>query len=116
MSMLKNVTVGLLTALLLGTGSALVPDSVSAQNSDIDPLEGLGTDDDGSGPFGTGDDPFDLFHRAVLAPSIGREEFRDQQQRAITNEAESFRLRQQEALRQEGPGDLEAVDAGEVSN
>lgn len=116
MSMLKNVVFGLLTVSLLGVALAFNPGVVSAQSSDIDPLEGLGTDDDGSGPFGGGDDPFDLFHRAVLAPSMGRDEFQEQQQRAITSEAESFRLRQQEALRQQEPAASESVSVDEVGN
>lgn len=100
MSVLRTITSGLLVSTLATAGIGGIAGGAIAQSTDIDPLEGLGTDDDGAGLFGDDTDPFDLFHRAVLAPSKSGDEFRQQQQQAISNEAEAFRLRQQEALQQ----------------
>ncbi|WP_272062518.1 hypothetical protein [Oscillatoria sp. CS-180] len=94
----------LFSYLLLGTalslGTALASGSAIAQTSDLDPLEGLGTDDDGADLFGDTSNPYELIHRAILAPSMSADEFQERQDRAISGEAEDFRLRQQEALRQ----------------
>lgn len=94
-----------LSWLLLGTavsfGAVFATGSAVAQTSNIDPLDGFGTDDDGADIFGDTSDPYELIHRAILAPSMSSEEFLQQQNRAITGEAQDFRLRQQELLRQQ---------------
>lgn len=68
--------------------------------SNIDPLEGLGSNNEGFETFGDTSNPFGLIHRALSAPSLTSGEFRAQQQRRISSEAEAFRQRQQEALRE----------------
>jgi hypothetical protein len=68
--------------------------------SNIDPLEGLGTNNEGFETFGDTNNPFGLIHRAILAPSITSGEFQAQQRERISSEAEAFRQRQQEALRE----------------
>ncbi|MBE7383652.1 MAG: hypothetical protein F6J95_019810 [Leptolyngbya sp. SIO1E4] len=114
MSLLKHAFSCLLVGSLATVGAAFTAAEAIAQSSDIDPLEGLGTDDDGADLFGDGSNPFDLIHRAILAPSISSEEFQQQQQRAISDEAEAFRLRQQEALRQQQSVDAEGVNEGDA--
>lgn len=113
MSLLKKLTFGLLVTALATAGAVFVQERAAAQR--VDPLEGLGTDDDGTGPFGEGGDPFDLFHRAIQAPSIGQDEFGEQQQRAIDAEAQTFRQRQLELLGQPGSGVVDADEAPTVS-
>ena len=109
---LKNSFAWILIGALVGASAVFTAGEAIAQtSSDIDPLEGLGTDDDGDALFGDGANPFDIIHRAVLSPSMSAGEYQQQQQRAITNEAEAFRLRQQEALRQQPS--LEADEMGE---
>lgn len=112
MTLLRRSTSWLLAGMLASLGVTVTADQVWGQSSDIDPLEGLNTDDDGAGLLGDSNDPFDLFHRAVLAPSKSPDAFQQQQQRAISSEAEAFRLRQQEALRQQDT--LEVVDGEPV--
>ncbi|MBF2035900.1 MAG: hypothetical protein IGR92_10570 [Leptolyngbyaceae cyanobacterium T60_A2020_046] len=90
---------------LLGAGALSIAAPAIAQDAgNIDPLEGYVTTDEGYNPFGNSGNPFELIHRAILAPSISGEEFRNQQGRRITSEAEAFRLRQQEILRQQQDG------------
>lgn len=102
-----------LSWLLIGTaisvGAALTAEIAVAQTADIDPLEGLGTtDDDGSDFLGESLSPYELIHRAVLAPSMSSEEFLQQQNQAIDGAAQEFRLRQQELFRQQQT--IEATD------
>lgn len=75
-------------------------DALNQAPSNIDPLEGLGTDQQGSDTFGETNNPFELIHRALSAPSLTSGEFQAQQRRRISSEAEAFRQRQQEALRE----------------
>ncbi|MEO1299149.1 MAG: hypothetical protein AAFW75_25900 [Cyanobacteria bacterium J06636_16] len=106
-----------LSLLLIGTlasaGATFTAGAATAQtSSEIDPLEGLATDDDGSDFFGDNSNPFDVIHRAIQRPSMSSDEFQQQQRSSINTEAESFRLRQQEALRQQQP---EADEANELT-
>jgi hypothetical protein len=87
----------LVVGALLTVVAAFAGDRAVAQ-SDLDPLEGLGTDDDGANIFGDTSDPYELIHRAILAPSMSTEEFDNQQNRLINGEASDFRTRQQELL------------------
>ena len=101
---LKTPISWLLIGALAGAGAVFTAGEAIAQtSSDVDPLEGLGTDDDGSNIFGDGANPFDLIQDVILSPSMSAGEYQQQQQRAISNEAEAFRLRQQEALREQQP-------------
>lgn len=94
----RSLTIAALTTFGL---TVLVPGAM-AQANNIDPLEGLGSNNDaGANLFGDSSNPFDLLHRAILAPSISSGEYRVQAGRQISTEAEAFRQRQQEALRQE---------------
>lgn len=90
----------LVVGAVVTVGAAFMGDRAVAQ-SDLDPLEGLGTDDDGANMFGDTSDPYELIHRAILAPSMSIEEFTNQQNQAINGEALDFRARQQELLRQQ---------------
>jgi hypothetical protein len=105
MSQMKRSMPWLLMSALAGIGAIGLSGQAIAQttpsSSSIDPQVWLGGTRDNSGNlFGGSSDPFDLIHRAILAPSVSQEEFRNQQQRQITSEADAFRLRQQEALRE----------------
>ena len=113
MTLLKQSISWLLAGTLASVGAAFTAGNAIAQSSDLDPLEGLGTDDDGSNLFGDSSNPFELFHDAVLSPSMSKDEFQQRQQRAIGGEAESFRQRQQEALRQQQG--LEAIEADDTT-
>ncbi|MGF1461049.1 MAG: hypothetical protein ACFBSG_18725 [Leptolyngbyaceae cyanobacterium] len=116
---LKNALSGLLVGGLVMFGAIALADVAVAQ-TEIEPFDGAGTDDDGADLFGESSDPFELIHRAILAPSMSSDEFREQQNRAIGSEAQDFRLRQQEALRQqptptpEGAVDEVTVDGEEI--
>ncbi|MGF1523681.1 MAG: hypothetical protein ACFBSF_15295 [Leptolyngbyaceae cyanobacterium] len=110
---LKTPVSLLLIGTLASAGAVLTADVAMAQTaSEVDPLEGFETDDDGADFFGEGSSPFDAIHRAILTPSMSAGEFQQQQQESISTEAESFRLRQQEALRQQPT--LEADEAGDA--
>jgi hypothetical protein len=111
MSLLKKSVSWLLVGALAGVTGVMSATAAIAQTSDLDPLEGLGTDDDGADLFGDTSNPFELIHRAILAPSMSSDEYQEYQQRLLGNEAESFRLRQQEAMRQQGTGDVVDSDA-----
>ena len=109
MSLLKHSISWLLVGALASAGAVLTGGEAIAQDADIDPLEGLNTDDDGSDLFGDGSNPFDLIHRAILAPSMSSGEFQERQQEAISSEAEAFRQRQQEAIRQQQTVEVEST-------
>lgn len=96
MSLMKHSISWFLVGTLASVGAAFNAGAAVAQSTELDPLEGLNTDDDGDAP-----DPFDLIHRAVFAPSMNADEFQEQQQEAISTEAEAFRLRQQQLIRQQ---------------
>jgi hypothetical protein len=66
----------------------------------VDAAEGFGTTEAG-GLFGESGSPFDLIHRAVLMNGTSLEDYSRQQQGQLSDEAASFRQRQQEALRQQ---------------
>jgi hypothetical protein len=86
------------SAALVGMTGAIA----QTPSSNLDPLEGLGTDStaEGESLFGSTNGPFDIIHRAILAPTMSSQEYQKYQQELIGDEAEAFRLRQQEALRQ----------------
>jgi hypothetical protein len=91
-------------------GVAAVVPSAIAQETDIDPLASpnpTGADALDSGNF---DDPFELIHRAILAPTVSGAEFAAQQESRINSAASEFRQQQQEALRQQA-----ATEAAEVT-
>ena len=93
--------------------AAVVPNAI-AQETDIDPLESpssagaaaLGGDND----F---DDPFELIHRAILAPTISGEQFAEQQESRINSAAADFRQQQQEAIRQQQAAEATTLEATE---
>ncbi len=100
MASMKQILTGLLAGSLVLLGAGIGASSAIAQ-TDIEPFEPAGTDDDGTNVFGDSSSPFQLIHDAILTPSMSSEEFWRQQNRNIGSEAQNFRLRQQEALRQE---------------
>lgn len=108
---LKNFITFSLVGALATVGAAFTAAEAIAQTAeDVDPLEGLGTDDDGDSLFGDSANPFDIIHRAVLAPSMSTDEFNQRQQQELGSEADAFRLRQQEAIRlQQSPAVDEAT-------
>jgi hypothetical protein len=97
--------------------AAVVPNAI-AQETDIDPLAspnatgaaGLGSEEDFN-------DPFELIHRAILAPTVSGAEFAAQQESRINSAASDFRQQQQEALRQQAAEavETEAVEVTEES-
>ncbi len=74
----------------LGAGMALAQTSTTA-----DPLREIGASTSASDLNNT----WDIFHRAVLAPTLSLEDFALQQRGQIATEAERFRQLQQEAVR-----------------
>ena len=100
MSSMKQILTGLIAGSLLALGAGMSAQSVFAQ-TDIEPFGSVGTDDDGADLFGDSSDPFELIHRAISAPGMSSQEFLDYQNQAIGSEAQDFRLRQQELLRQQ---------------
>lgn len=95
---IKHSIKGLGMVALATAGLVAVLSPAQAQTStSADPLQGLG----GAGDRTDLSNPFDLFHRAVLAPSLTSGEFQAQQQQRILTEAEAYRQRQQEVLRLE---------------
>lgn len=102
MSLLQRSVSYFLATTCFGLGAALIAQEAIAQtSSDLGAPERLGTDDNGSDLFGDSSSPFNLIHRAILAPTTSAEDFRKRQERAISSEAEDFRLRQQEAILQQ---------------
>lgn len=112
MSLIQKFSSWLLVGTVTTVGTVFMASSAIAQNTELDPLDGLVTDDDGSDLFGDTNSPYELIHRAILAPTMTPGEFRDYQNRAITGEAQNFRLLQQEALRQQ---ELSPRETDEVS-
>lgn len=106
---MQQVLTGLLAGSLLALGAGVSMHSALAQ-TDIEPFGSAGTDDDGSNMFGDSSDPFDLIHRAISVPSMSSQEFLEQQNRAIGNEAQDFRQRQQELLRQQSAQPAESTE------
>ncbi|MGD1927366.1 MAG: hypothetical protein ACFB12_00540 [Leptolyngbyaceae cyanobacterium] len=117
MHMMKKSLSWLLVGAFASIGAVVMSPAAIAQSADADLF---GTDDDGADQFGDSASPYELIHRAILAPTMSSEEFQEQQNRAITTEAQDFRQRQQEALRQqpaltvEEPGDTISVDGEEL--
>jgi hypothetical protein len=97
---LKPFSSWLLVGVLASIGVAVPASGAIAQSTDLDPAAVFETDDDGPDAFGDTSNPFELIHRAILSPSVTLGEFQERQQRAISGEAQDFRLRQQEAIRQ----------------
>ena len=100
-------TVGLTAVMPAALAEEIEPEAEATEAEDlaqpasnIDPLEGLGSNNEGFETFGDTNNPFGLIHRALSAPSLTSGEFRAQQQRRISSEADAFRQRQQEALRE----------------
>ncbi|MGB3200980.1 MAG: hypothetical protein WBA99_08755 [Nodosilinea sp.] len=67
----------------------------------VDPNEGFGNTDANSGLFGENASPFELIHRAVLMNDRSPSDFRRQHRGRMSDEASSFRTRQQDALRRQ---------------
>ena len=105
---MKQILTGLVAGSLLAFGAGVSTHSALAQ-TDIEPFSSVGTDDDGADVFGGSSDPFELIHRAVSAPTMSSQEFLDYQNQTIGSEAQDFRMRQQELLRQQS----ESVEATE---
>ncbi len=106
---MKLLFTSLVAGSLLVFGSAAWSGKAAAQ-TDLEPFESMGTDDDGANILGDSADPFDLIHRAILAPSMSAEEFFEQQNRVLGTEAQNFRLRQQELLRQQAEPTMEDTE------
>lgn len=92
-------------AVIAGIGILLGMAPASAQSADVDPLEGLRTEDSPSDPFaGNGDGQtrgaMQLFHQLQLNNGVTMDEFSNQQQDAIQSAAEQFRQQRMERLRQ----------------
>lgn len=76
-----------------------------AQTESVDPLEDLSTQDYRDPFFGSSNGQsgvFDIIHRAQLGSSISPDEYSETQQENLSTEAEQFRLRRQELLKQQG--------------
>lgn len=102
MSSMKKILPLLMVSAAMGVGIVATAGSAIAQTSDTNPAERMGTDDDGASDLlGDLTSPFELIHRAILAPSMSSEEYQIHQQQVIQGEAQNFRLRQQELLRQQ---------------
>lgn len=76
----------------------------------LDPNEGFNSPEDSGDIFSDPMGPMDLIHRAVLMNNMSLSEFREQQEQRITNEAASFRERQQAAIRQAEVTEVEATE------
>lgn len=97
----------LLTSLVLSTVagvsvSLLLPQSIWAQTTDVNPLEGL-TSEQSSDPFSRTNDGnsfgvFDLIHRANLGSGPNLEEYNSQQNESLNTAAAEFRRKQRERL------------------
>ena len=97
---MKQILTGLVAGSLLALGAGVLAPSGFAQ-TDIEPFDSTGTDDDGASLFGNSSDPFELIHRAISVPGMNSQEFFEHQNRVIGDEAQDFRQRQQELLRQQ---------------
>lgn len=71
----------------------------------VDPNAGFGRTEASQGMFGEAGSPFDLIHRAVLANPTSLSDFSRQHNNRMLREAESFRLMQQEAIRNQATPD-----------
>ncbi|NEQ46355.1 MAG: hypothetical protein F6K00_23555 [Leptolyngbya sp. SIOISBB] len=106
---IKSILTGLVAGSLLVLGAGVSMHSALAQ-TDVEPFSNVGTDDDGASLFGDSSDPFELIHRAISVPGMSSQEFLDYQDRAIGSEAQDFRQRQQELLRQQSAQPVEAIE------
>lgn len=91
--------------------AAVVPNAI-AQETDIDPLESPNST--GAASLGSDEgftDPFELIHRAILAPTVTDAEFAAQQESRINSAASDFRQQQQEAIRQQQAAEAATVEA-----
>ncbi len=93
---------------------------VTAQTAaDVDPLEGLGTQDSPEGVFSGGEagfrDAMDFFHRLNLSGGTTMEQYQIRQQEQIGNAAaEFFRLRE-ERVNSSGANAVDAAEDEEAS-
>jgi len=99
MFLVQKCLTGLLAGSCLVLGAGVWANSAIAQTAD-ESFDRMGTDDDGAGALGDVNNPFEMIHRAISAPSISNEEFRQRQTQSINSEAQNFRLRQQEMIQQ----------------
>lgn len=106
---MKHILTGLVAGSLLALGAGMSAQSAFAQ-TDLEPFGTTGTDDDGADLFGGSSDPFELIHRAISAPGMSSEEFLDYQNQTIGSEAQDFRQRQQELIRQQSAQSAEAAE------
>jgi hypothetical protein len=96
-----------LTAALATLGLLALAPATLAQSTDpgrtprVNATDGFGSSEAAGGLFGESSSPFDLIHRAVLMNSTSQQDFNRMQRGHFNNEAANFRLRQQEALRQQ---------------
>ncbi len=100
----KRILSGVSLSAMASFGAMMMASAAIAQRAgtDLDPLEGLGVSSIEESPsmFGSSGSPMEFIHRAILAPSMSSQDFQRYQEQVLGTEANAFRLRQQEALRQ----------------
>ena len=111
----SQLTRGLATFVGIGSLAVGLSLPVAAQTADVDPLEGLGTQDSPEGAFSGGDAGFreamDFFHRLNLSNGTTMEQYQIRQQEQIGDAAaEFFKLREE---RVNGSSDASVEDAAE---
>ncbi|MBD0334202.1 MAG: hypothetical protein ICV62_01820 [Cyanobacteria bacterium Co-bin13] len=106
MACLSKLKVALMAAVAV-VGSIGLSPAVAQDNNDvgtanlINPNQGFPSSDAGADLLSDPMGPMELIHRAVLMNNMSLNEFRQQQQERISDEASSFRQLQQEALRRQ---------------
>ena len=106
----KKCLTGLVAGSFLALGAGVWANSAIAQTAN-ESFDSMGTDDDGASALGDAANPFEMIHRAISAPSISNEDFQQRQTQSINSEAQNFRLRQQETMRQQPELTIEAPEA-----
>lgn len=106
---MKKFLTGLLAGSFLALGAGVWTSGAIAQTAS-DAFDSMGTDDDGASLLNDVSNPFEMIHRAISAPSMSSQEFQQQQLRTIGAEAQNFRVRQQERLREQPALTIEDTD------
>ncbi len=105
----RTALIGLLaTSSLLAAGTAIAQTTTS---SDLDPLEGLRTQDGGSGNIldnNNGGSMFDIYHRMNLNNGQSSQQFYNQQRDNIDAAASDFRAEQLRRMQQQEEQDTQA--------
>lgn len=108
---LRRTALGLLATsslLVAGTAGTAIAQTTS---SDLDPLEGLRTQDGGSGNIldnNNGGSMFDIYHRMNLNNGQSAQQFYNQQQDNIDAAASDFRAEQLRRMQQQQEQDTQA--------